>query len=111
MKRLLFAAALLAVAAPAAAQESAPADGPPRLSNADEVRAAVPALYPDTLRALRVGARVRVRMRVDPDGTVGASGIMRSGAFAPLDSAALRVVALMRFEPARVAGEPVAQWV
>lgn len=107
------AAVLAALAAlPAAAQSSdAAPDAPPRLANAAEVREALPAFYPDTLRALRVGAPVRLRLRVDEDGSVGAAEVMRSSSFPSLDAAALSLAEMLRFEPARVDGRAVRQWV
>jgi|GEM_PF-3855474 len=73
----------------------------PRLQNAEELQQLLTAGYPDHLRKLGIGGRIQLRLDIDAAGAVTHSEIQRTSGFISLDSAALRLVPRLRFEPAR----------
>jgi TonB family protein len=82
-------------------------DDPPRPINMQEVGRALEVEYPPELRAAGVAGWAEVRLHVDATGVVTATESMRASheAFGP---AAERGLRHLRFQPARVAGRPVA---
>lgn len=116
MKRMILAAALCCAAAPALAQGAPPAarvyelaevETRPVPSNVEVLRAALAATYPLEKRAAGQGARVSVSFVLDTDGVPGALDVIES-TDAAFDAATLAGIALLRFTPARVGGQPVA---
>lgn len=82
----------------------------PRLLNGAEISAALSDALPDPLRA--TGGSLALRLLVREDGTVDADrAVVVQSSDAALNEMALRVVARMRFIPAKVAGRPVRVWV
>jgi len=104
------------VATPLAAQQPAlpnngPFTQPPQLLNRDEVQRLAETSYPAELKAQGFGGTPTVRLFVDADGSVKQIRLDRSSALPPLDSAALKVAAAMRFAPARDGDRPVHLWI
>lgn len=83
----------------------------PTLQNRDAVIAAFQQNYPPELHAIGIGGRALVRVLVDRQGRPAQVEVVRSSSFPPMDSAALRVAAAMRFLPARQGASAVATWV
>ena len=84
---------------------------PPRLTNGDEVQAAIAAEYPEQLRNAGIGGVVRLSLLVGPDGVPTDSRLLQSSGNADLDRAARRVAGVLRFSPAlNRDGNPVAVW-
>jgi TonB family protein len=83
----------------------------PRLKNVGEVRAALQRHYPPLLRDARIGGTTNVWFFVDENGVVRRLQINVSSGYQELDQAALRVGAIMEFEPARNRDQKVPVWV
>lgn len=84
---------------------------PVLLTRRDELAAAIEANYPPLLRDAGIGGQARVWMFVDATGTVTALRLDGTSGHQALDDAALRVVPLYRFTPAKNGDEPVGVWV
>lgn len=63
-------------------------------------------VYPANAQASRMEGIVRVRLQIGADGSVKQAFLERSSGWPLLDDAAMRVVPLWRFEPARRGGLP-----
>lgn len=111
MKRFLLAAALLTAtslhAQDARVYEISEVEAPPRPANLQELRIALETGYPAEKRAAGVGAHVSVEFVVGADGVPRAVRVVSSTDPA-FDSATVAGVALLRFQPATVGGQPVA---
>jgi protein TonB len=94
--------------APAAEAPAVRVDEQPVLLEADSVRVRVLRLYPASLRMSRAAGTTHVAFTVRPDGTTADARVARPSPHPALDSAALAVVAGMRFTPARLRGTAVA---
>lgn len=84
---------------------------PPRLANADSVRAALAARYPADLRARGVGGETVLMILVSQDGIPLAVEVAQSSGQSALDQASVHVANVMRFEPARSEQGPAKVWV
>lgn len=100
-----------ALLGPDSALEAQPYTQPPRLLNPLEVGAALQAGYPPLLREAGIEGTTGVWVHVDADGVVTDTRVDESSGHAELDGAALRVAAVMQFDPALNGEEPVAAWV
>lgn len=117
MKRLLFAAALCCVAAPARAQDAAAdtsrvyeladVESPPRPTNVAELRAALQGGYPPALLRAGTGGRVILSLVVAADGSVRQPRVVTSTDSA-FDAPSQAAAAVLRFAPATLGGSPVA---
>ena len=67
-----------------------------------------PRYPPEALRARQHGT-VLLRVKVAADGSVSDLSVKRTSGFPALDEAAIAAVRRWKFEPARVAGQPVAE--
>lgn len=124
VRTILLALALLLAAVPAAAQKKhASADSAPdatyelrevtevpRPLNVEDLRRALEAGYPPTLRVMGVGGRVEVRFRLDARGVPHDLAVTRS-TDARFDTPTMEAVRKLRFRPAMLDGKPVAVWV
>jgi TonB family protein len=114
MKRVVFTAALL-FATSLHAQESAvprvyelaDVETRPVPTNLERLRAALESTYPAEKQAAGQGATVSVAFVLGADGTPRDLTVMQS-TDAAFDSATLAAMALLRFTPATVGGQPVA---
>lgn len=84
---------------------------PPRLKNARQVQAALQQGYPPELRDAGISGTTNVWFMIDEEGVVQRVQVNKSSGYEEFDQAALRVGALMEFEPARNRGEKVPVWV
>jgi TonB family protein len=85
---------------------------PPNLINRDEVARALSRNYPPLLRDAGVTGQVLLRIRILSDGTVDPQSVsVEMSTHDAFTDAAKRVVLLMRFSSAKVAGTPVRVWV
>jgi protein TonB len=57
-----------------------------------------------------VEGRVVLHVEILPNGNTGRIDIRQSSGHELLDQAAIRAVGAWRFDPARVAGEPITAW-
>jgi TonB family protein len=121
-----LAAAALLCARPAAAQSAAAADSAgavadtyeltqvterPQLQNAGDVRRALIRAYTDAMRDKGLTGSVTLLVRIQADGQVDTAHVTELATDAPdLVPAARKVVAVMRFSPAKRDGHPVAVW-
>ena len=117
------AVAALLLAVPAALQaQAAPADSLrglateevetlPQLRNWPQVARSIQRHYPEAMRGGGQLGHAVVRFQIDERGTPRGAYVHQSSAMADLDQASLRVVADMRFSPARRGGRAVAVWV
>ena len=83
----------------------------PRISNREEVVAAMQDAYPPLLRDAGIGGTVVLWFFIDEEGTVEDVRIHESGGHQALDRAALDVAAVFRFQPALNGEERVPVWV
>lgn len=83
----------------------------PMLRNRDEVGRALERNYPALLRDAGIGGITHVWIHLDREGRVTDRKIDQSSGHTSLDEAALRVVDLMQFTPARNRDQLVAVWV
>lgn len=99
--------------APAAERGPAfiPHDVPPRLVNADRVRAFLRDFYPPVLRELGVEGRVLLWLYLDERGNVRQTRIRRSSGHPAFDELARTMAPLMRFRPALNHGRATEVWV
>ncbi len=97
----LVGAALVVVITACGGHNPPPYDSPPRLTNREDIEAA--------MRAVGAGleARVVLLLRIDATGQVQSVRVGRSSGSADLDDAALWIGQQMRFDPARSEGEAV----
>jgi protein TonB len=70
-----------------------------------------PPEYPYRARQRRIEGSVQVRFLVNVDGTTSQISIVESDPPGIFDQAVIDAVSRWRFEPGRLAGEPVAAWV
>lgn len=84
---------------------------PPRLINEGEFSRAMRREYPPDLRALGIGGTTLVHALISEEGCVAAELVRRSSSSAALDSAALRIVRVARFAPAKNRDQTVALWI
>jgi TonB family protein len=84
-------------------------DVEPRPLNLREVRHTIERAYPPELRAQRVSGFVHVRLRLDREGVPRDLNVTRTSHVA-FNQPTLESLALLRFSPARVGGEPVEVW-
>jgi TonB family protein len=82
----------------------------PRLLNARQFGDVLAREYPLTSYDASIQAEVRVRFRVEADGTTSTPSVTRS-TDPRFDQATLRAVQVLRFSPARLNGQPVRVWV
>ncbi|WP_420129195.1 energy transducer TonB [Longimicrobium sp.] len=82
----------------------------PRLLNARQFGDVLAREYPLTSYDASMQAEVRVRFRVEADGTTNTPSVTRS-TDPRFDEATLRAVQVLRFSPARLNGQPVRVWV
>jgi TonB family protein len=84
----------------------------PRLINIDAVQRALGNYYPDILRDAGISGTVTIRYVVAEDGRVdrGSARIV-SSTHTEFETAALRVLEVMHFAPAKYRGHPVRIWV
>ena len=83
----------------------------PRLTNPDEVAAALRNAYPPPLRIAGVTGTTNVWIFIDETGSVVSTRMAESSGHEELDEAALRVAERMEFTPAYNGDEPVSVWV
>lgn len=83
----------------------------PELQNLGDVQRALRASYPPLLKAAGIGGRATVWAFIAEDGRVTRSQLASTSGYAALDEAALDVLTVMRFTPARKEGLPVAVWI
>jgi TonB family protein len=79
----------------------------PKLLNPEEVQQALWSAYPNQLKRTGTGGTVRLRIDVDEAGKIVGTSISKGSGHAALDTAALQVVQMMRFAPAREQGARV----
>jgi TonB family protein len=96
--------------APPAQPPAPPAPGAARLVNSREVSLELARSYPPLLRDAGIGGTAVVYVYVDERGRVQRMQLARTSGYDALDEAALKVAAIMRFEPSVVDGRPVAAW-
>jgi TonB family protein len=96
--------------APPARTPSPPGAGVARLVNSAEVSLELARSYPPLLRDAGIGGTAVVHVYVDERGRVQRMQLARTSGYEALDEAALKVAAIMRFEPPVVDGRPVAAW-
>jgi protein TonB len=83
----------------------------PYMTNRPEVARALLEAYPPELRDRGVGGTTVLQLRVGAEGRVLERRVQKSSGYAAMDEAALRVVDLMRFQPARNRDQRVPVWV
>lgn len=115
------------IAAPGAAENQAPRvaapapEAPVQLATVSRARASEPDYvarylhnpppsYPWQARRMGVEGRVVLHVEILPDGNTGRIDIRQSSGHELLDQAAISAVGGWRFDPARVAGEPITAW-
>ena len=115
------------IAASGAAENQAPrvaapvSEAPVQLATASKARASEPDYvarylhnpppsYPWQARRMGVEGRVVLHVEILPDGNTGRIDIRQSSGHELLDQAAISAVGSWRFDPARVAGEPITAW-
>ena len=116
-------AAAQAVAVEGALEQGAPApafggaptfipyDEAPVLLNREDVRHSLALHYPQALRLAGTGGTVLLWLLVDENGELMSARVKRPSGQPAYDAAALRVAAVMRFDPGRYKGAPVKVWV
>ena len=88
-----------------------PFDTNPVLPNAGEVQRALQELYPRDFRDRGVGGRIEIWLYIDESGIVANQELKTSSGADALDEAAMEVVEVMRFEPAKNQDQPTAVWI
>ncbi|MEX2531406.1 MAG: M56 family metallopeptidase [Gemmatimonadota bacterium] len=83
----------------------------PELLNMTEVRAALEANYPATLRDAGIGGVVVLQMFIDENGELQNAVVFESSGHDALDEGALAVARTMEFSPAQNRQEPVPVWI
>lgn len=68
-------------------------------------------VYPAEALARRVQGTVTLRFRIEPDGSVSESNVLKSSGDRSLDEAARVAIAKCTFTPATANGKPQAAWV
>lgn len=95
-----------------AARELVEVEVAPVPLNSDEMGRQLERMYPPLLREAGVSGLVHVRFRIDASGAVVAPSVRVVKSTHPqFADATRRAVRVLRFEPARAGGEPVAVWV
>ena len=69
-----------------------------------------PPQYPWQARRMGIEGRVVLQVEILQNGSAGRIEIRRSSGHELLDQAAIEAVGGWRFDPARVAGEPITAW-
>jgi TonB family protein len=88
-----------------------PASTEPVMLNRAEVARALLDTYPAALRDRGIGGTAILQLRVGTEGRVLDRRVQKSSGYADMDDAALRVVDMMRFQPARNRDQQVPVWV
>jgi len=83
----------------------------PDLVNEREVQRALEREYPPILRDAGIGGTVNVQFFIDDEGVVQRVLVAEPSGHEALDSAALRVARVFRFNPARDEDEPIPVWI
>jgi len=83
----------------------------PDLSNEREVQRAMEREYPPILRDAGIGGTVNVHFFIDDEGVVQRVLVAEPSGHEALDSAALRVARVFRFDPARDEHGPIPVWI
>jgi TonB family protein len=96
--------------APPAQPPAPPAPEAARLVNSREVSLELARSYPPLLRDAGIGGTAVVFVYVDERGRVQRMQLASTSGYDALDEAALKVAAIMRFEPRVVDGRAVAAW-
>jgi TonB family protein len=97
-------------APPAPREAPPPAPEAARLVNSREVSLELARSYPPLLRDAGIGGTAVVFVYVDERGRVQRMQLASTSGYDALDEAALKVAAIMRFEPRVVDGRAVAAW-
>ncbi len=98
---------------PVAAPESMDGQGStarPRLLNPEDLNRALEREYPRLLKERGIGGTTTVNVFIDEEGIVRNQLVAKSSGRKELDTAALRVVRVARFSPARNRDKKVAIW-
>ena len=124
LKRIILAGALALAgfACAARSQLDVPTDGQeslgvagdtgePRLLNQHDLIRAIEREYPPMLRDRLIRGTTNVHILIDEEGIVRDRKVSKSSGHRALDDAALRVVRVARFSPAKNRDEPVALWI
>jgi TonB family protein len=104
---------------PVFAQEAAQDAGPvfiardvePTLKNSKDVRRLMRRVYPPAYRDSGLDVTTIMWVYVEPDGTVGASEVLKSAGYDAFDRAAGQLAEAMLFTPALREGEPLGVWI
>ena len=88
-----------------------PFDAPPAQLNPQDVAKWLERLYPKDLKARGVGGRIDVWVFVDDSGRSTKFEVRQSSGHEALDRAAVDVVRMLRFAPAKNLGMPTGVWV
>ena len=88
-----------------------PFDTHPVLRNPAEVQTALQEAYPRDLRDAGVGGRIEIWLYIDESGVVANQQMKTSSGVDAPDRAAMEVVKVMRFEPAKNRGQVTDAWV
>lgn len=83
----------------------------PTLKNREEIARTLTKMYPPLMRDAGLGGSVMMWLFIDVTGSVRKMQVKESSGFEPLDSAAVRVAAQMRFTPAQNRDVKVPVWV
>lgn len=96
---------------PAPPAPVAPPAPPPRTAAViDATHSCTPPDYPSMARRLDESGTVGLRFLIGTDGHVLSGSVVESSGYKMLDEAALRALALCRFKPGTVGGQPVQSW-
>ena len=83
----------------------------PRMTNADEVQAALVREYPPLMKSANIGGEVTIWFFIDEEGKVQETVLNQSSGHFQLDEAALTVADLVRFTPAMNRDKVVPVWI
>ncbi|MCY4573539.1 MAG: energy transducer TonB [Gemmatimonadetes bacterium] len=83
----------------------------PKMMNEDEVNRVLEREYPALLKDAGIGGKTTVWLFIDEEGVVQDQRVKESSGHAGLDAAALKVVTVARFSPAKNRDKTVALWI
>ncbi|MYD12728.1 MAG: energy transducer TonB [Gemmatimonadetes bacterium] len=83
----------------------------PKMLNQDEVNRVLEREYPALLKDAGIGGKATVWLFIDEEGVVRDQRVKESSGHAGLDAAALKVVTVARFSPAKNRDKTVALWI
>ena len=83
----------------------------PKMLNQDEVNRVLERQYPPLLKDAGIGGKATVWLFIDEAGVVRDQRVKESSGHAGLDAAALKVVTVARFSPAKNRDKTVALWI